>query len=331
MRRISTRMAVLVAVALSAGVLAVTTSSAPAAPIAYTTLQTDGCQLATIDLATGVVTPLADPPSGLACVDDLAVAPNGTVYGIRDIPDSGMSANLVTFDATGNPSATVLTGNFTQSFTAHGGIAVDANGVVYAQFVTNETGCSDLQSTAEACLYTVNPATGAATLIGSSTKNQVRMFWLTTNCAGQMRTGEALPNSTVSGAAPDPSDDVASQEEPSTTAPADDIASFAADVGAQEFGLDVATVSSTTGAVTTGPFFDGDLNVFGLEWAPPDGPLYALGDFDGGGDAVFTINPATGAHTHVVDITLGQFASVENLAMAVTCPTEAPIVVTFTG
>jgi hypothetical protein len=331
MRRISRKLAVITTFGVIAGVIGFTATPAPAAPIAYTTLSTDGCQLATIDLATGDTTALSAPPSGAACVDDLAVAPDGTVYGISDFVDSNTSATLVTFDpTTGAPVTTVpFSGDFDESFTAHGGLAIDANGVMYASFTTNEDGCSDFGANEVfSCLYVVDPATAAATLIGPSGFEQVRMFWLTTNCAGDMLTGlqsndlqTGLPAEVPTSTEPDvegtEGDPPAPAEVPD---PAD---SFADDVDALTTGLDLASVDEATGTVTDGPLLD---DVRALEWAPENGPLYAIGDIGESG-FVFTVDPATGDMTQVAPIedVVGGF--IENLAMAVTCP----IVVAFTG
>jgi hypothetical protein len=173
-------------------------------------------------------------------------------------------------------------------------------------------------------------------LVGPSGKAQVRDFWLTTNCAGSMLTGESLSDQEVTpGATPAPdaeTGDTTTTTEDARTLGLDLAGTFGNDeVGAQEFDLAISPVNTGTGEVTTGPGVDPDLDLFGIEWASPNGPLYALGNLDDNGDAVFTIDPATGAETPVADITIGQLASVENLGMALNCTVEAPIVVTFTG
>ena len=63
--------------------LAVPASSADATPTGYTTVSGEGgCQLATIDLATGVLTDLPAAEAPEACVVDLAATPSGQVWGI---------------------------------------------------------------------------------------------------------------------------------------------------------------------------------------------------------------------------------------------------------
>ena len=337
MRRISRKLAVLVALGLSVGVLAVTTTPATAAPIAYTTLITDGCQLATVDLATGAITPLPAGPSGAACVDDLAVAPDGTVYGISDFIDDNNSATLVTFNpTTGAPVTTVaFTGSFTQSFTAHGGIAVDGTGVMYASFTTNEAGCSDFGNTiVMACLYRIDPTTAAATLIGPSGANLIRDFWLTTNCDGAMLTGEQTElngGGAVEDVTPQAPETPGTEGDASAQAePSDPVEDFADDVGALVHGLRLSSVDEATGTVTSGPILGID-DTFGIEWASPNGPLYGIGEIENNGEIphVFVIDPATGAATIVADLDAPQIGGVENLAMALTCPAE--LVVNFTG
>ena len=57
---------------------AVVTTAAPT--LGYTIIANDaGCDLNTINLATGTLTDLPAPSSEAACADDLAVAPDGTV------------------------------------------------------------------------------------------------------------------------------------------------------------------------------------------------------------------------------------------------------------
>jgi hypothetical protein len=331
MRRIPKKLAVIALTAVVGSLMAFTATPASAAPIAYTILSTDGCQLSTIDLATGTVTPLSAGPSGAACVDDLAVAPDGTVYGISDFVASSTSATLVTFNPTTGAVVTTVpfTGDFDESFTARGGIAVDRNGVLYASFTTNEDGCSDLTNDAFVCLYRVDPATAAATLIGPSGFDQIRTNWLTTNCDDAMLT--ALDEDDFGPfSAPDEVTEPGAEGEAGAQAEPpglpDSFADDGADPQSHQEGLDISPVDESTGAVTQGPLMDAD--IFGIEWAPPTGPLYAIGE-DGDGDGVFTVDPATGALTRVADLDVPQIGGITTLAMAVTCPEE--LVVVFTG
>lgn len=262
---------VLAALGLSAAAIVLPgASSAPAASSFGYTIVAFGagvCGLGTVDLAGGQQTV---PPSGtfvLGCATDLAVAPDGTVYGIAGAADGDLKATLVTFDvATGEVSEShQLTGAFTQSLVRSGGLAFDAAGQLYATFVTDEAGCSDLDNgVVLTCLYRVDPATGAATLVGDAgaAKDDVRMAFLTSSCAGLMYTAERQSN-----------DDNANS--------------------------DLAAVDPATGSVTSGPPFSQPV-VSGLEFANPEGVLYAIALDQPSNDlGLFTVDDATGALTLV--------------------------------
>jgi hypothetical protein len=135
--------------------------TALAEPVTAFTVMDDGqglCDLYTIDLASGVLTDLPAASSEAACALDLAVAADGTVYGISDTlgfwvgsvspaADSLGSAELITFSADGTPSGLTLTvGGFPIGTDGFGSIAIDAAGTVYVIGV-NETTCypSDLE------------------------------------------------------------------------------------------------------------------------------------------------------------------------------------------
>ena len=182
----------------------------PVPTLGYTVID-DGtglCDLYSIDLATGVLTNLPAASSYAACVFDLAVAPNGTVYGITGTRfftvgsvapayDSLGGAELVTFSADGTPSGTSLTvDGLPISGISAGSIAVNAAGVVYVVGI-NETTC-DPRLTAPGsfdpsdtyafnCLFTVNLSTGALTQIGEGFAPNSAVFGLT-SCASTMWT-----------------------------------------------------------------------------------------------------------------------------------------------
>lgn len=191
---------------LAALVPMATTSNAGAADapkvLGYILLTEDQgatCDLATVDWATGTVTDLSAPTSADACAHDLAVSPSGVVYGLGSTQDRAAAAFapaapsqtldiLVTYAADGTATRTDLAASsgFYRSYPAPGGIAVDANGVIYvlvnglwADVVTCEAsaspplmdttaGASDGQVDSVPCLFTANPSTGALTLVGSA-------------------------------------------------------------------------------------------------------------------------------------------------------------------
>ena len=183
--------------------------TAPAEPLTAFTIMDDGqglCDLYTIDLATGALTDLPAPSSEAACADDLAVASNGTVYGIAGTQffavgsvspsyDSLGGAELITFSANGTPSGQSLTiGGAPSSGISGGSIAVDAAGTVYV-IAINETTCDprlaapgsfDPSDTyAFSCLFTVNLSNGELTQVGEGFSPNTAVYGLT-SCASNM-------------------------------------------------------------------------------------------------------------------------------------------------
>ena len=166
------------------------------------------CDLYSIELATGVLTDLPATSSEAACANDLAVAPNGTVYGITGTrffgpvsvapaEDSAGGAELITFSADGTPSGQSLTvDGFPISGITGGSIAVDAAGTVYV-IAVNETTCNPLLAPGSGiepsdtyvfnCLYSVNLSTGALTQIGDGFAANA-VIWGLTSCASSMWT-----------------------------------------------------------------------------------------------------------------------------------------------
>ena len=190
--------------------------TAPAEPVTAFTVMDDGqglCDLLTIDLASGVLTDLPAPSSEAACAWDLAVAADGTVYGIAGTQigigsvspavDSLGGAVLITFSADGTPSGQTLTvGGSPISGTFGGGIAVDAAGIVYV-IAVNETTCEsqlinlppplEVVSFAPSdtyifnCLFTVNLSSGELTQVGDGFPPDTFVLGLT-SCASDMWT-----------------------------------------------------------------------------------------------------------------------------------------------
>ena len=183
----------------------------PAEPVTAFTIMDNSqglCDLYTIDLATGALTDLPAPSSEAACAQDLAVAANGTVYGIAGTQffavgsvspavDSLGGAELITFSADGTPSGLTLTvGGFPISGISGGSIAVDAAGTVYV-IAVNETTCDprlnapgsfDPSDTlAFNCLFTVNLSTGELNQVGEGFSPNRSVFGLT-SCASNMWT-----------------------------------------------------------------------------------------------------------------------------------------------
>jgi hypothetical protein len=161
------------------------------APFAYSIAREgdSGCDLVTIDLTTAAVTDLSADPSGDACVSDLAVAPDGTPWGLfegpRRLSEPRLAAPaadpppaaLVRFDpATGAVAATVPIVD--AQFLALGGIAITADGTVYVQLVGDT--CN---SGGSVCTFTVNPATGSLTEVGPVDEVETNFYFLA-DCGG---------------------------------------------------------------------------------------------------------------------------------------------------
>ncbi len=212
MKRFSRALALFSATALAVLVPAVSTTSGASAagetPTGYVVTADDGggCELQQIDLDTGALTDLPAVASPEACATDIAVAPSGTVYGITDdfvldigsqdfAPSAINGPSLVTYAADGTPSTMPIdTGG--DAFIANGGIAVAADGTVYAQIASQIPGCDTgttpptslgpLYEGDSVCLFTVNPTTGAATLIGTTGLFETEFYALTA-CASGLR------------------------------------------------------------------------------------------------------------------------------------------------
>ena len=190
------------------GVLGITTGPDADHPvIGYTLASNDSqstCELLRIDWATGLTTDLPSTPTADACVTDLAVAPDGTVYGIKapaPIPPTSITcvttfcgttlARLVTFAADGTATITEIgsasTYTFGSSFLGsfYRGIAVDSSGVIHVMINdlwVDVTTCApgpapgsvpgssvaDGIHDGSACLFTVDPSSGEMTLVGPS-------------------------------------------------------------------------------------------------------------------------------------------------------------------
>jgi hypothetical protein len=200
---------------IAVSVVILSSSASSSAPretpvLGYTVIDNgDGtCDLNSIDLATGQLTDLPAPPSSSACSSDLAVAPDGTVYGIDGdhlyltgsldaAVDSDGNPHLIEYDDAGNASITVITNdeNFLTGL-LHGGIAVDADGTIWAQ-IQDATSCANVispttglyisDSIPMVCLFTIDPVTGVATLVGPSNQSY-GMFIGLTSCESAMRT-----------------------------------------------------------------------------------------------------------------------------------------------
>ena len=318
--------------AANAGIEA--TPEAP--PAAYTIVNASlllSCRLATVDLTDGTTTPLPAGGSIEACVRDLAVGTDGSVWGIRQLQEP---PPLVHFDpATGEVLSSVeITGDFTEADLVEGGLAFDAAGTLYAQLVTDEPACDALDAV---CLYTLDPATAVASFVGGpgAANEETTFAFLGADCVGNMVTTESSRQSSG------------------------DAETAWNDVEAELLFRRLDFVDPATGVVTDGSDFDTDFSLAGLDYDRVSGTLYALGTFEDvpipieeSTDttaataaeevvpaefeaSLFIVDPATAAVTEVAPLSEPDL-NVTTLAIGGTCPLPpepAPIVLepTFTG
>ena len=203
MSRIVTKVAAVAAVLAAATLLpASPVSSQDTGPTTGYTLiidqQAEGCRLATIDLTTAAVAALPAAATSVACVNDLAVAPDGTVWGIAGsrlldgdpgdlilgfTPQAESPLALVAFDPTTGAVADTVTidipGDDGDAFLPEGGLAITPDGTVWALFAAEA--CDDGNQN---CLWTIDPATGAASLVGNTDTFELEMFGLAACTAG---------------------------------------------------------------------------------------------------------------------------------------------------
>lgn len=198
MKKLALACAAAAALLLGTIVVGAGPTSAAGSPIGYTVAFGEGgCDLATVDLTTGQLTDLPAAPSPEACAIDLAATADGTVWGIWGDSFEGRGtglqatspALLVRYAADGTATTIPITdpdGN--SGGLAEGGIAVSPGGTVYVHMVTDNPGC-DTGTTPDTtigpqyagdsvCLFTVDPTTGTATIVGTTGLFQTVFFAL---------------------------------------------------------------------------------------------------------------------------------------------------------
>ena len=238
----------------------------------------------------------------LPCVDGLTFSGSGVLYAYTIPPVRGYagSSNLVTINpATG---AQTVVGSLGRGF-LEGGMTFDKDGKLWLYSEPNDSTCASGGS----CLYSVDPATGASTVVGGPGVSNFVPTGLAADCSSVYATGGA-----------------------------------AAGVNAKFLGDNLSTVNTATGAVTTVGNTGLAANTTGLDFAS-DGTLYTIGQPYVNGPAVFspksaTLSTATGAASNVQTwVSNDTIPNVVNgLAIAgISCPAppEPPPVVqpSFTG
>lgn len=199
--KVGVALGALAATLILPSVPATSAQETPSTPTGYTLVAGDsGCELAVIDLTTGALTDLAAGPSEDACALDLAASPAGVVYGITfeggipsSTPQAVDAASLVTYSMNGTPTLTPINvPSADEGSLIYGGIAVSASGTLYVHLVTDEAEC-DTGTTPDTtpdtvlepeyagdsvCLYTLNPSTGVATIVGTTGLFETPFFGL---------------------------------------------------------------------------------------------------------------------------------------------------------
>lgn len=188
-----------VGAALPASSVDTSAPSAPSPPSVAYTVRTAGdtteCELVRVDLQTGLLSDLPAAPSHEGCAVDLAADPAGHVYGIWNdvlLPDATPSAEptgadpvaglLVSYAADGSPHVEpIVVPGATDASIVLGGIAIAPDGTFFVQLRTDEPACDagstpgstgsipgPLAAGDSVCLYTLDPATGTATIVGTT-------------------------------------------------------------------------------------------------------------------------------------------------------------------
>lgn len=314
------------------------------------------CQLARIDLNTGVLTPFG-PTDNTHCVFDLAFAADGTLYGVLvqgTFPSD--TAHLVRFDTTtGQPTDLGQIGTFTLNGPGNdqGNLTFDAHGnlLVYLVPQTAQPPCPAITNF---CLFRVDPANpGAATALGPVPQTFDPYWGLSTAPNGTLSSvresisagsaGSGAPTSTSTTTTTTTKTSTSSATAataPTATTAAPGVHSSGAGWGSgvhaavppvQTLTVVNGSNGSTTdvGTNTGTPFTVAvEYDSTGALWAVgfPTVPLLSIAS------NVITIDPATGVATTGPAITSGG-TPVVVMALAIPPPPVAPVVVQprFTG
>jgi hypothetical protein len=306
--------------------------------IVNTLQNTVNCQLAQVDLGTGVVTPIGSGgPTPARCANDLAETSDGRVFGI--VQEAGPTVHLLQYDTTsGDVSSDHQVGTFNASIGTPfitGGLTFDKNGNLFVQMGRAPSGGdTNCPGTANTCLYRVDPANPAnATFVGPAPVDVTFQF-LTAACDGRAM-DLANPGFGVAGGSSNPLGPRPGQSQaqgpiqPQEVTPNSVLGSVNLTNGA------VSPVGSGVGATNelAGIAFDTGGTLWGVGEvanSPPPG----VASFN-----VFTIDTTTGVATKGTTLTGLGGNNPLTLALPLNCatptppPAAAPVVITprFTG
>jgi hypothetical protein len=291
----------------------------------------DECGIARLDLGSGDLEDLPVTSPETCSVGDLAVAPDGSLWGISDPSIKDLNVLLVEFDTTTGAvlSATPISGDFAETNIAIGGLAFDGAGTLYVQLVTDGPGCEETA----VCLYTVDPTTAEATFVGNPAPDfeETLFAYLAADCGSSLLT--TVPEIVAAGAS-------TSWVEPALL-PGD--------------GNLLGSYDKASGALASDAELPEDQFAGGLDYSRGDGTLYALltpvlapvtDDTTDATDDVgarllnlslYTVDPETGQVTLVTALSQPEsnlaFLAIAGDCVAPPTPAPPPIVLepTFTG
>jgi hypothetical protein len=254
--------------------------------VGYMIIAGEGCGLSSVDLATGVVTPIGTQ-TAQKCVYDLAFTPDGSaLYGVRidpHLPNGPQVATLVQFNVTTGAATDVgQLGTFAVDGpgSSQGNLTFDNSGTMFTYLVPAAAPSSPAACNADDafCLFSSSPTTPAvATFVNKVAQTFTVYTGLATSCAGTTTSARfgtltaALPDGWAHTTAPSPQ--VLTAVNLTATGPAtNDIAAIS---GGSLVGLDYDT----------------------------SGTLFAVGGDNPGLPSLFTVDQTTGAMTKVATLT----------------------------
>jgi hypothetical protein len=142
------------------------------------------CALATVDLATGAVSPIA-APSESSCGGLLGFSPGGTLYAVGG--ESLGDQYLLRYDLTTGVPTQIGDLGYQALLGATGGMTFGVHGTLWLDVPTTGTACPVTY-----CLYEVNPATAQTTLVGGD-PNEPIVNGLSPRCDGPLLTAHVTP------------------------------------------------------------------------------------------------------------------------------------------